>query len=253
MRHFTKITAAVAASFTLTSGAAMAQDAASPCDQAYSMTDVNDDGYISKIEMTDYVEKQTSAMDADQSGSVSRDEYINCSLVNATPGQASRTEEDMTAMDADGDGMITQEEFMQAGAGTHAAAIAGDRVAADRAGRLIFFVEGETVPEMQTMTLNEFAARTALMFMSLDQNLDQAIDRAEFIAEAPTTTFKDIRNAEFDQADTDQSGDLTQIELIQRNQQRANRAMEQAETDTGEKSDPERGAPVFYYHYPYLI
>ncbi len=253
MRHFNRITAAVAASFTLTGGAAMAQDAASPCDQAYSMTDVNNDGYISKIEMTDYVEKQTSAMDADQSGSVNRDEYINCSLANATPGQASRTEEDMTAMDADGDEVISQEEFMKAGAGSHAAAIAGDRAAADRAGRLIFFVEGEAVPEVQKMTLDEFAARTALMFMSLDQNLDQAIDRAEFIAEAPITTFKDIRNAEFDQADADQSGDLTQIELIQRNQLLADRAMEQAETDTGEKADPELGAPVFYYHYPYLI
>lgn len=226
-----------------------ADPAGGACEKGYSATDVNGDGYVSTIEMNAYVEKDAADMDADKSGTVSRDEYVNCSLAGQTAAASNRTEDDMAALDTDGDGTISQSEFMNAGAGSHAAAQGGDTAAADRASRMIYQGEGAAASDMTQMSLDDFAARSALLFMTLDRNGNAGLTKEEFMQDAVTTNMSDIRNADFDQADSDKSGDLTTTELIEYNTKRADDAMKRATEETGEAQDVERGVPVLYFRF----
>lgn len=253
MTNYLQTTAIIMASCALTTTAALAQTKADVCDGGYSVTDVDGNGYVSPIEMNAYAEKQTATMDADKSGSISRDEYVNCSMemMGQQARSAERTEEDMQSLDADGDGTITQSEFLQAGAGTHAKVQAGDQGAIDRAGRLILQIEAVPQIDIPTLTLEEYAARSGMLFVLLDTDRDAGLSREEFMAKAPPVMdISEVLSREFDDADTDSSGELTTTELIAANNKRAERAMKAAEQETGEEADPERGPPVVYYTYP---
>lgn len=249
-RIFTKA-ALMATTLVMGAGAGLAQDKPAACETGYSATDVDDNGYVSTIEMNAYAEQQTKDMDADSSGGISRDEYVNCSLAGQTAATSTRTEDDMSALDLNDDGSISLSEYIAGGAETYDSAKGGDSAATERAGRLIFIVEGQTASDMSGMTRDEYAARSYMLFSGLDRDSDDALTREEFMDDAVTTNFSDIRNAEFDAADTDASGELTTTELIEYNQSRADKAMSRAEEDTGEAADSERGVPVMYFYHPY--
>ena len=253
MTNYMQTTAIIMASCALTATTALAQTKPDVCDGGYSVTDVDGNGYVSPIEMNAYAEQQSSTMDADKSGSVSRDEYVNCSMemMGQQAKSEERTEADMQSLDADGDGTITQSEFMQAGAGTHAKVQTGDQEAIDRAGRLILQIEAVPQIDIPTLSLEEYAARSGMLFVLLDTDRDAGLSREEFMAKAPPMIdISEVLNREFDSADADRSGDLTTTELIAANNKRAERAMKAAEQETGEKADPEQGPPVVYYTYP---
>ncbi len=244
--------AILAASCALTATTALAANSGA-CSDNYSMTDVDGNGYVSKIEMNAYAEKQASDMDTDKSGTISRDEYVNCSkaMMDKPAQPMDRTEDDMAQIDANGDGKITQDEFMKAGAGTHEAAKTGDQAAVDRAERTILLINGAPQVQVPAMGLEEFAARSGMLFIRLDANRDNSLTREEFMNKAPEPVdMSEVLNREFDDMDTDKSGDLTTTELIQANADKADYAMKAYEKDTGEKADPEAGAPVVYYTYP---
>jgi len=244
--------AIVAASCALTSTTALAASSG-VCSDTYSMTDVDGNGYVSKIEMNAYAEKQSAEMDADKSGAVSRDEYVNCSkaMMDQPMQPMDRTEDDMAKIDVDGDGNITQEEFRKAGEGTYEAAQTGDETAVDRAERMILMINGAPHVQVPALGLEEFAARSGMLFIRLDTNRDNSLTRQEFMEKVPEPVdISEVLNREFDEMDTDKSGDLTTTELIQANVNKADYAMQAYEADTGEKADPEMGAPVVYYTYP---
>lgn len=255
MTHRFTFVAAVAASFSLATVAQaekhQSADAGSLCESGYSATDVDNNGYISTIEMNAYAERSATEMDNDQSGAISRDEFVNCN--NAMSGtksaSAQRTEEDMAALDKDGDGSLTQSEYMTGSAELQQKASGGDEDAADASMRVIFMPDAMAEQDATEMSQDAYAARSGLMFIALDQDKDDVMTREEFMAETPPMVdISETLNRQFDEMDTDKSGDLTQTELIQANQKRAERAMERAKEDGVELSD--EGAPVVYYRYP---
>jgi Ca2+-binding EF-hand superfamily protein len=251
----TKMTFAASVAATLAAATALQAEshgAPSACEGGYSVTDVDGNGYISPIEMDDYAKRQAAEMDSDGSGTVSRDEFINCANMMAgkkAAGEA-RTEEDMAAMDGDGDGALSAEEYMSTSRSEAESALAGDDAALARMNRLIFVPDGMSA-DTETMSLEEFASRAAMLFVALDSDQSADLTREEFMAMAPPVMdISEVLNREFDSADADGSGDLTETELTALNQRRAEEAAARAEAATGEEVDPEVGAPVVYYTYP---
>ncbi len=253
MKLNTKSVTQAAAMLTLTSGMALAAaDESSVC-EGYSMTDVNNDGYISAIEANAYAKRQASDMDSDADGRVSREEYINCSKRNYTDKETGRTNAvaDVDMIDSDKDGMISGPEYANYAIGAVARALQGDENAMKEAENLVYRMPDESKLTFDTVPLEELVSRSKAAFMMLDA--DASGDLSE--EELNTPVFKpidinDVLDREFDQADADKSGDLTQTELIAANEKRAEEAMKKAEEQTGEKLDPEVGAPVVYYTYP---
>ncbi len=252
----TKLTTAsaiLAASTALAVTTALAETHSNPCADNYSMTDVDGNGYISPIEINAYAEKQTKAQDADQSGTIIRDEYVNCSMkmMEEDAKPADRMNTDLEGMDADGSGSITPEEYVKSSAEIYAAAKSGDAEAEDRASQRILILQREPELTVPMLSLEEFTARAALLYAMLDSDQDSALTEEEYLQQTPPKVdISEVLNREFDAADTDASGDLTTTELIAANTKRAEAAQERAEKDTGEKADPDLGAPVVYYTYP---
>ncbi|WP_170311801.1 EF-hand domain-containing protein [Sulfitobacter sabulilitoris] len=257
MTEFTRITAAVLAGFSL-SGAlqAASHDAAAMgnvCEDGYSVTDVNGDGYVSPIELNAYSERQVVQMDADQSGSVSRDEYINCNMAGRSAGSLDRSTNtvEMSAIDADGNGVISISEFMTAGTESAIAAAEGDSDAETEARALVHVPRGDPDAPLPELSREQAAAGAAKMFVALDTDQSKDLSEAEWLAPIiPQVDISDILTREFDMADADGSGDLTQSELIAANEKRAAAARAAAE-ENGEEPSPD--APVVYFRYPHVM
>ena len=255
MTHKMTFVAAVAASFSLAAPAQAEQHQKAEngllCEDGYSATDVDGNGYISQIEMNAYAERSATDMDTDKSGTVSRDEYVNCNnaLSGTKAASTQRTEEDMAALDENEDGSLTLDEFMTGSAELQQKASGGDDAAGEASLRVIFVPESMTAPDPTEISREDHAARAGLLFLALDQDKADVMTREEFMAETPPMVdISKTLNREFDKMDTDKSGDLTQTELIQANQKRADRAQQRAEEAGAETSDD--GAPVVYYRYP---
>ncbi|QFT59099.1 EF hand [Sulfitobacter sp. THAF37] len=256
MTYHMSLAAAVAAGISLT-GAVQAQntDDNSVCNDGYSVTDVDDNGYVSPIEMNAYAEKAIGQMDADQSGSVDKDEYVNCNnvLSGTQSASADRTERHLAALDLNDDGSISLDEYMKASADTYENAKGGDQTAATDAAHLIFIPADAGQPDVTTMSRNEYSARSGLMFVALDSDQDNALTKEEFMEKAPPMVdISETLNREFDEMDTDGSGDLTTSELTAANQKRADEAMENAEMQS-DSGASDMGAPVVYYSYPHTM
>ncbi|MDF1726620.1 MAG: EF-hand domain-containing protein [Sulfitobacter sp.] len=224
----------------------------SACAGGWSVTDVDGNGYVSPIEMDDYARRQAVEMDSDGSGTISREEFVNCANVNAgkTANSETRTEEDMAAMDIDESGTISAEEYMNASRSSAERAVTGNSDAMALSNRLLFAPEG-SLSSSETMTQGDMMTRSAILFVMLDRDQDTALTQEEFMAKAPPVVdMSEVLNREFDAADSDSSGDLTTTELIALNERRSERAAQMAEESSGEATDPEVGAPVVYYTYP---
>lgn len=230
---------------------ALAADDKPTCEGGYSVTDVDGNGIVTKIEMNAYAEKDLAAMDADGSGTVSKEEYVNCRNVMA--GEATkpmeRTEADMMALDANEDGLVDAHEYMSGATTTRAAAMEGDTDAEARAGRLILVLEEEQMPNLADMSEDEYAARAAMLFTTLDTDQTADISREEFLEMAPPVMdISEVLNREFDAADTDGNNELTTTELLKQNANKASAAANLAgDSDTGAN---DVGQPVVYYRYP---
>ncbi|APE44216.1 hypothetical protein BOO69_13010 [Sulfitobacter alexandrii] len=256
MTYQMSLAAAVAAGISLT-GAAQAQntDDSSVCNDGYSMTDVDDNGYVSPIEMKAYTEKAMGQMDADQSGTVDKDEFVNCNnvLSGTQSASADRTERHLAALDLNDDGSISLDEYMKASADTYNSAKDGDKAAATDAANLIFIPADAEQSDVTTMSRNEYSARSGLMFIALDTDQDNALTKEEFMEKAPPMVdISETLNREFDEMDADGSGDLTTTEMIAANQKRADDAMKNAEMDS-DSGASDKGAPVVYYSYPHTM
>ena len=240
-------------------GAAKAQtdaDTTGICDGGYSMTDVDNNGYISPIEIEAYSERATTDMDADASGSISREEYVNCARkgMDVHPMREKGNLVDSGMIDADGDGMISSDEYLGYSADRAQLASEGDTQAADDAQRLVYRMPDESKLEFDSVPLEDVVSRSKRMFMVLDSNRDGNLSDEEYQTEImKPIDIDDVLNREFDSMDADKSDDLTRDEMTQANTARAESAMQRSEAATGEKSDPEVGAPVVYYVYPHTM
>ncbi len=232
------------------------KDTAGFCDGGYSLTDVNGDGYISPIEIEAYSKRANVAMDADKSGSISRDEYVNCAKVgmDVHPMREKGNLVDSGMLDADEDGMISSDEYLGYAFDRARLAAEGDAEAAEDAQRLVYRLPDEEKLEFDTVPLEEVVSRSKRMFMVLDSDRDGALSSEEYEVEVmKPIDIDDVLNREFDSMDADKSDDVTPEEMTEANTARAQRAMERSDAATGEKSDPEVGAPVVYYTYPHAM
>ncbi|MCR8827557.1 hypothetical protein [Pseudosulfitobacter koreensis] len=245
--------ALVAASTVLAGTTALAETHSNPCADNYSMTDVDGNGYISPIEINAYAEAQVAAQDTDQSGTISRDEYVNCSMqmMQEDARATDRIVADLDGMDTDDSGTVSPQEYVKANTEDYTAAKSGDTEAEARATRSILILQREPELTVPMLSLEEVAARAAMLHAMLDTDQDGALTEEEYLNRMPPKVdISETMNREFEAADTDASGDLTTTELIAANTRRSEAAQAQAEEDTGEAANPDVGAPVVYYTYP---
>lgn len=95
----------------------------------YAMVDANHDGTVSDEEAASAADEVFTAMDADDDGSLSKDEYLNVRMGRQMGFNAARQtamqnakEERFGAMDGDSDGQVSKEEFLAAAEAHHKAA-----------------------------------------------------------------------------------------------------------------------------------
>jgi len=255
MKLNTKSVTQAAALLTLTSGMALAaSENTNACAGGYSMTDVNNDGYISPIEANTYAKRQSVDMDTDQSGTVSREEYVNCASEKFADTELERTDAlaDIDTLDTNQDGFIGPAEYLQHAAETVQKATGGDAEAASQSDNLVYRLPEESKLDYDTAPLEELVSRSKTGFLMLDADQSGSLDESEYKAPVfKPVDISNVLNGDFDAVDTDASDDLTQTELIAANVKQAEYAMEEAEKQTGEKMNPEIGAPVVYYTYPH--
>ena len=223
------------------------------CETGYVHFDANADGMVTEQEVAEASAQAFEQYDADGSGELTPEEYIECG--NASAGQramqADRSEANLSDYDTSGDDMLGRTEFMRAAAEAGARA-ATDSMEADEAAqtlRLLLFVPADR-PEMDVtqMSPDEIAARAAMTFDALDSNDDAELGPAEWAKqEAMKNDVANVLNMEFSRADTDRSGTLSPEEFASFNQWKRQQAEARAEE---EGADTEVGAPVVYYRYP---
>jgi Ca2+-binding EF-hand superfamily protein len=254
-------------------GAAVAQSSGTDyCTQGFLNADANADDMISTDEATAAGDAIFAAMDQNGDGMVSQVEYKDCRsawMANVSAPEA-WSEDDLAALDGDGDGALTLDEYsgatmeawegaMQPSGAQNTAADSGSADATSGDGEAspsIIFRRFILVPagddrSPADMTREEAANRSAQRFMTLDRDRDDRIDAEEW-AEQETLDqdLSDVINMQFDEADADASGGLTQEEMRAAAQRRGEDAMARAE-QSGEGSDV--GAPVVYFVYPHPL
>jgi Ca2+-binding EF-hand superfamily protein len=252
-------------------GMAAAQSQNDYCAQGFLNADANADDMISPDEVTAAGDAIFAAMDQDGDGMVSQTEYTDCRsawMANVSAPEAGSME-DLAALDGDGDGAMTLDEYsgasMEAWEGatqpigaqsTSAGATSGDASAEAAGGpdpvvlfRRFIVIPTDTDRSPADMTREEVANRSAQRFMMMDRNRDDRIDAEEWAQqETLNDDLSDIINMQFEEADVDASGGLTQEEMRGAAERRGEDAMARAE-QAGEGSDV--GAPVIYFVYPH--
>ena len=258
-----------------TAGGAFAQSGnaagADYCAQGFLNADANADDMISMDEATAAGDAIFAAMDRDGDGMVSQTDYGDCRgawMTNVSAPEAGSTD-DLAALDGDGDGAMTLDEYSGAtleawevatrptGAQSTAAdATSGDASAEaqEDSDPVILFRRLIVIPRDSDrspgdMSREEAANRSAQRFMMMDRNRDDRIDAQEWAQqETLNDDLADIINMQFDEADADASGGLTQEEMRRAAERRGEEAMARAEA-AGEGSDV--GAPVVYFVFPH--
>ncbi|WP_375258214.1 EF-hand domain-containing protein [Citreimonas sp.] len=223
------------------------------CLDGVARYDQNADGELSSDELDSTARASFSAMDANQDGTVTRDEYVTCANVMAgSQGMESdRSEENMAEYDTDGDGELTQQEFMQASASSYDA-MSDDPSQQSGMMRLMFLPVSASPDDMGTMTRDEAASRTVTLFVALDEDDSGTVARDEWSMNQPTMPdMRDALNQRFDEADADSSGDLTEDEYSGMIQDRGAAAQDVVAEDYELPMNtltPDE--PAVYYTYP---
>jgi Ca2+-binding EF-hand superfamily protein len=210
-------------------------------------------------------------MDQDGDGMVSQAEYKDCRgawMANVSAPEAGGTD-DLAALDGDGDGAMTLDEYsgatMEAWEGatrpTGAQSTAADATSGDASAeaqeesdpvilfRRLIVIPADSDRNPGDMSREEAANRSAQRFMMMDRNRDDRIDAQEWAQqETLNDDLEDIINMQFEEADADASGELTQEEMRRAAERRGEEAMARAEA-AGEGSDV--GAPVVYFVFPH--
>lgn len=110
-------------------GAALPQPFNAPGRGRFASVDENDDGIVSAEEAASHADLVFTAMDADDDGVLTLDEYLIVRLgpqLGTNPAREAqmlaRKQARFDPMDADGDGQVSKQEFMSAAEAEHGAA-----------------------------------------------------------------------------------------------------------------------------------
>jgi len=280
------LTTTIIAGVALGAAPALAQSGnqqADYCEQGFSLADTNQDDYVSAEESAAAVDWEFQGLDANGDGMISQSEWRDCrrawmSAEAAEEGTSSTMPEvpNFSLVDEDGDGTLTQQEFMNAASSAYDEAMTGmtgtqstsaegsaatgetDMSASDAGEmaepmlilrRMIVLPTVQDGDRMGQMGREEMANRAAMQFIILDTNRDRSIDAEEWDPQESTmqNDISEVLNMQFEEADTDASGDISREEYQASGERRMQEAERMAE-EAGESSDA--GAPVVYYRYP---
>lgn len=222
MKHLTRTTAIalVMGGFTF---AAQAQTADTPaggetvCTTAWGQIDTNSDGMVSRDEMTKSVDAEFSTIDQDGDGTITLAEYTDClsSVQPMQSAQTDRSEKNFMQADANSDDKVTRDEFRTAAERAYEDRASGSAEDEAAFSRYTFMTEEDMQDsaDIEEMSEDEAAARSALAFRSLDSNRDGVIEMQEWAARSPSTDLGEQAMTErFDRADEDGSGTLDKQE-----------------------------------------
>lgn len=239
-------------SLALSGGSALAQSAGGigmgPCEAGFVGADANNDGTVTAEETKAATERAFNEMDADGSGDVSQEEYVDCGTMGAgtTSAMTDRSEENMAEVDANDDGTLTQQEFMQGASEAHEAASAAGSPGAQPVvilRRFVFLPAQNGSADIREMRSDQVEGAAAQQFGNLDTNRDNRLDKSEWAQqEAVKRDLSSVLNMEFSKDDKDQSGTLDMAEFREGTERRA-----QSSRHSG---DSAANPPVVYYVYP---
>ncbi|GGA95241.1 hypothetical protein [Allosediminivita pacifica] len=238
------------------------------CEMGYARYDSNGDGQLSPSELSEGSTVAFGQLDADSNNAISRSEYVDCvnKMAGTQSAGADRNADNMGTIDANGDGALSQQEFMQATSASYEAMKQGDAEANGDFRRLVF-VPVSAGPEVyDSMTMEDAAARSAILFMALDTDQSDSVSASEWEESTPEARNRsEAAGAEFDAADTDGSGDLSAAEYERMSLENAKSAMEDVQRDAGDneqsasnQNSQEGGnvspdVPVVYYTYDSMM
>lgn len=235
--------------------AQVTQDAGQYCTEGFIQADSDNDGIITQDEVSQASDVEFSALDSDGDGVVTLSEFTECRMQSMQDMAADTTErgiQSFSGADTDGDGMISQQEYIAATSeASENLPSGGDGSEADaQAARSFIFLPSAQEDRMTTMGRDEFAARSYILFFSLDTEEPEGISQEEWERGAATRNdMEEILNTQYQALDTDQSGDITAEEYGAASQSRAESATQRAQEQGATDSTDSVGPPVVYYRY----
>lgn len=226
------------------------------CNTGFFAADTNDDAILTEEEIEAASTEVFEEIDADDDGSISREEFVNCEErgLEAAQEAFSRTYGDIEAASLDEawstaaetnpqieeEGM-SRDDFIGAASDAFGL-LATMTLEAEGAGPVAFetpFVYLGETERLADMTAEEFARRSAYTFELTDTDGDDRLSREEFLnrGEELTVDIEEI-NSRFDEMDADSDESLTPEELS---------GMDRLRTEGG--ADMSEGVPVIYYFF----
>lgn len=244
-----------AAAVVAVAGPVSAQTDAEPhyCVDGFVQTDTNDDGLVSPQEVSDAAAVEFSALDTDESGRVTLEEFSACRLQPysaITDGVEMRNIETFDEADLDDDGMISQQEYLVVTRQIVEELPAANTDFDPAFARPFIYLPKAEEDRLSQMSADETAARSYIAFFLLDSEDPRGLSGDEWKrGMALRNDISEVLNMQFEAADADASGDITIEEYIAANRERAEaagkRAAEQGLIDADAYANP----PVVFYRY----
>ena len=177
-------------------------------EQSFSTMDADADGEISQDE---YMACNSGVTPAMQQASTGGDASTSGSGSGSTDPQSMRTAENMGEADADQSGTVSAEEYRQA---TQDAQSSGsDGILVLR--RYILVPSAMSDSDLGGMSESEAAARSAQMFRTLDTDQSGDLSEQEWSVDGSMTAdMSESYGQDFDQIDADASGSLSRDEFM---------------------------------------
>lgn len=205
--------AAVAGIGVAAPAAAKSDDSAmnGSCVLGYTKADTDQSGTLSRDEIRQMADTVFNDADADKSGDVTKQEFVDCRNASAGTKSASadRSPENMADADTDKSGDLSREEYMSAADEAGKAARDDQSDQSVTVLRRFIFVPADSKTDPSAMSRDETAASASIGFDALDSNDDGRLSKDEWSAgQATMPDRKADLEKRFGELDKDDSGSL---------------------------------------------